>query len=164
MHAPLARYAKAFETDNLEAAIQAYPNMPDALRNQLRKFFDRCRPHSRRPDLRIGDHERRQIGAPIHRATAFHQRRHANRPRRVELSRRVGEARRKMGDRRAAAGVTGRVVTARRFTDASRYESEALLRPRRGSCCRSRCPIHRRAASLPRREPQPASSRRRRSG
>jgi hypothetical protein len=40
MHAPLAAYAKAFATDNLEAVIQAYPNMPDALRNQLRKFFD----------------------------------------------------------------------------------------------------------------------------
>ena len=40
MHAPLAKYAKAFETDNLEAVIQAYPNMHDALKNQLRKFFD----------------------------------------------------------------------------------------------------------------------------
>jgi len=40
MHAPLARYAKAFQSDNLEATIQAFPNMPDALRNQLRKFFD----------------------------------------------------------------------------------------------------------------------------
>ena len=40
MHAPLARYAKAFQSDNLEATIQAFPNMPDALRNQLRKFFE----------------------------------------------------------------------------------------------------------------------------
>ncbi len=40
MHAPLAKYAKAFQSDNLEATIQAFPNMPDALRNQLRKFFD----------------------------------------------------------------------------------------------------------------------------
>jgi hypothetical protein len=42
MHAPLASYARAFATDNLEAVIQAYPNMPNALRDQLRKFFDRA--------------------------------------------------------------------------------------------------------------------------
>jgi len=40
IRAPLDRYAKAFATDNLEAVIQAYPNMPDALRTQLRRFFD----------------------------------------------------------------------------------------------------------------------------
>ena len=42
MRAPLLRYAKAFETKTLEAVIQAYPNMSDALRNQLRNFFDRA--------------------------------------------------------------------------------------------------------------------------
>jgi serine/threonine-protein kinase len=40
MHEPLDRYAKAFATDNLEAVVQAYPNMPGTLRTQLRKFLD----------------------------------------------------------------------------------------------------------------------------
>jgi serine/threonine protein kinase len=39
MHAPLEKYARAFNTDNLEAVIQAYPTMPDALREQLKTFI-----------------------------------------------------------------------------------------------------------------------------
>jgi hypothetical protein len=49
MHAPLLRYAKAFEADNLEYVIQAFPNMPDGLRNQLRKFFDDAERISAKP-------------------------------------------------------------------------------------------------------------------
>jgi serine/threonine-protein kinase len=40
MRAPLERYAKAFAKDNLEAVIQTFPEMPDGLRSQLRRFFD----------------------------------------------------------------------------------------------------------------------------
>jgi serine/threonine-protein kinase len=42
LHEPLDRYAKAFATDNLEAVVQAYPSMPGALRDQLRKFFEKA--------------------------------------------------------------------------------------------------------------------------
>ena len=42
LHAPLERYANAFKSDNLEAVIQAYPDMPDRLRNQLKSFFERA--------------------------------------------------------------------------------------------------------------------------
>jgi hypothetical protein len=40
LHAPLVRYAKAFETSNLEMVIQAFPNMPDGIRSSLRRFLE----------------------------------------------------------------------------------------------------------------------------
>jgi serine/threonine protein kinase len=43
LHAPLERYTKAFATDNLEMVIQAFPNMPEALRATLRQFFESAR-------------------------------------------------------------------------------------------------------------------------
>jgi serine/threonine protein kinase len=39
LHAPLERYAHAFNSGNVEGIIQTYQGMPDALRDQLRDFL-----------------------------------------------------------------------------------------------------------------------------
>ena len=42
LRAPLDHYAQAFASDNTEAVVQAFPNMTDALRAWLRKFFEQA--------------------------------------------------------------------------------------------------------------------------
>jgi len=39
LHAPLEKYARAFNASDVQAVIQAYPAMPDAMRGQLTQFI-----------------------------------------------------------------------------------------------------------------------------
>jgi serine/threonine-protein kinase len=39
LHAPLERYARAFNSGNVEGIVQTYPGMPDNLREQLKGFL-----------------------------------------------------------------------------------------------------------------------------
>jgi ketosteroid isomerase-like protein len=39
LHAPLDKFANAFNTSDVQAVIQQYPSMPDALREQLKNFM-----------------------------------------------------------------------------------------------------------------------------
>jgi len=52
LHAPLERYAQAFQSGDVQGIIQTYQTMPDAMRDQLRDFLSRA--EKIRPTAKFG--------------------------------------------------------------------------------------------------------------